>query len=415
MRISTSQIFTSGLNGILDGQAKTFALQNQISSGKRVASPGDDPVAASRIGAVNNQLAVLEQYQKNADVAESRLQLEEDTLATIKNSLDRVRELAIQAGDGALAQTERQGIAVEIEQRIDQLLGLVNTRDINNQYLFAGFQSRTIPFEATSGGGYSFAGDEGQLFIQISESLDVAVSDSGKGIFVDVDEPLNFSAVANAGNTGAAVVNNQAVTSQAEFEAFHPEGATVTFSVAAGVTSYTVRQVSSGTVLDGGDPVQPLLNIPYVQGEPIEFNGVHLNISGAPDNGDTIDVSSDPAGKLDMLSMVQRLQQELETLGDSPADNLRQEELIADTLIGIDNVLSKVSGTQAEIGARLNSIDGVRDLLADRELISRDVLSRLEDLDYAEALSNLTQQSFILEASQQTFVRVSNLNLFNFL
>jgi flagellar hook-associated protein 3 FlgL len=100
MRISTSQIFTSGLNGILDGQAKTFGLQSQISSGKRVSTPGDDPVAASRISAVNNQLAVLAQYQKNADVADSRLQLEDETLSTIKDALDRLGELTIQAHNG---------------------------------------------------------------------------------------------------------------------------------------------------------------------------------------------------------------------------------------------------------------------------------------------------------------------------
>ena len=70
---------------------------------------------------------------------------------------------------------------------------------------------------------------------------------------------------------------------------------------------------------------------------------------------------------------------------------------------------------QAQIGSRLNSIDDVRNAHADRELTSRTVLSQLEDLDFAEALSNLTQQSFILEAAQQSFVRVSNLTLFNFL
>ncbi len=415
MRISTSQIFQSGLNGILDAQSKTFDLQGQISSGKRVATPGDDPVAASQITAVNNQLALLEQYQKNSDTAESRLQLEEDTLTTITTALDRVRELAIQAGDGALAQSDRTAIAVEIEQRLDQLLGLVNTRDLNNQYLFSGFQSGTIPFAAASGGGFSYAGDEGQLFIQISESLDVAVSDSGKQIFVDVDEPVNFSTTLNAGNTGSAGVSSQAVISQAEFNAFHPEDATITFSVAGGVTSYTVTQVSNGAVLDGGEPVAPLLNVPYVPGEPIEFNGIHVTVADAPDDGDSIDIASDPATKLDMLSMVQKLQQGLESLGDGPADNLRLVELIADTVIGIDNVLGNVSGAQADIGARLNTIDGIRDLLADRELISRDVLSQLEDLDYAEALSNLTQQSFILEAAQQSFVRVSALTLFNFI
>jgi flagellar hook-associated protein 3 FlgL len=294
-------------------------------------------------------------------------------------------------------------------------LGLVNTRDINNQYLFAGFQSGAEPFGPAAGGGFNYEGDEGQFFIQIAESLNVAVSDSGKAIFVDVKEPVNFTATANAGNAGTAVIANQAVTNQEDFNAFHPDDAIVTFSVVGGLTSYTVTRASDGGVLSGGVPPEPLLNVPYIEGEAIEFEGIHLNVTGIPANGDVVDVGSDPESRLDMLGVVEKLQLGLETLGNTTEDNLLLAELVADTLLSFENVLANISETQSGIGARLNSIDDVRSSNADRELISRDILSQLEDLDYAEALSNLTQQSFILEASQQSFVRVSGLTLFNFI
>ena len=415
MRISTNLIFRGGLDGILDGQARAFELQQKISSGKRVETPGDDPLAASQIISVKNQLALVEQYQKNADVAESRLRLEEEVLGSIKNAVDRVRELAIQAGDGALAQRERAGIAVELEQRLDQLLGMLNSKDINNQYLFSGYQSGVKPFDAAAGGGFNYLGDEGQLFIQIAESLDVAVSDSGKSIFLDVDEPLNFTAVANAANTGTALLTNQVVLNQAEFDEFHPDGATITFSVVGGVTTYSVTRVSDGSPIVGGSPPQALTNVNFIPDEPIEFEGIHITAVGTPADGDTIDITSDAPTKLDLLGAVEKLQLGLRNSGDGSIESFRREELIADTLLSLDGVLSNVSDAQARIGARLNTIEDARSAHADRELISREVISRLEDLDFAEAISNLTQQTFTLEAAQQSFVRISNLSLFNLL
>jgi len=327
--------------------------------------------------------------------------------------MQRVRELAIQAGDVALGFTDRRSLAVELDQRLNELLGLVNTRDVNDQYLFGGFQSDKTPFLPASGGGFNYAGDEGQLFIKISDSLDVPVSDSGKSIFLDVDEPQNFAASVDAGNTGAGVIVSQAVSNQNEFDQFYPDGATITFN---GVPlGYTVTRVSDGAVISGGEPPQPLAGVVYQSGEAIEFAGMTVSVTGIPDAGDTVNLTSSTPTKLGMLEIVEKLANGIRTIGDSSDDQRRLEELIADTLIGVDNVSDNLNSTLSSIGARLNTIDDSLAIHDSVDLISRQTLSEIEDLDYASAVSNLTQATFVLEAAQQTFVRVSNLTLFNFL
>ena len=74
-----------------------------------------------------------------------------------------------------------------------------------------------------------------------------------------------------------------------------------------------------------------------------------------------------------------------------------------------------MSEIKSKIGARQNTLDSVRTLHEGVELVNQQVLSELRDLDYAEALSRLTLETFTLEAAQQSFSRISTLSLFNFL
>lgn len=415
MRISTQQIFNTSLNGILNGQTQLNDLQEQIASGKKIETPADDPVASPQIVAINQQISLTEQYRNNGDLAKGRLQLEESILDGFGDTIQRVRELTIQAGDGALSVNERQAISIEIKERLEQLVGYANTRDSNGQYIFAGFQSGQAPIVQGATGGYTYQGDEGQLYIKIADSIDVAASDSGKSLFMDVDEPLNFSAAPNAGNTGAVVVNNQVVLDQQSFDAFHPDGATITFDATGPGISYTVTRVSDGSVISGGNPAAPLSNVSYIAGDQIEFEGVHIDVSGIPANGDTIDVASLAAGKLDIFSALEQLTIGLDSLDDSSGSQLQVGELIADALISLDSTLDNVLETRAEVGGRLNVIDDALANNDNMDLIGRQVLSDIQDLDYADALSRLSLQSFILEASQSTFATITNLSLFNYI
>ena len=105
----------------------------------------------------------------------------------------------------------------------------------------------------------------------------------------------------------------------------------------------------------------------------------------------------------------------MKTLADSPADEILFDQLVAETLDNLDAAESNISEVKSEIGARQNTVDSVRTLHQQVELINKGVLSDIRDLDYAEALSRLSIETFTLEASQQSFVRISSLSLFNFL
>jgi flagellar hook-associated protein 3 FlgL len=112
---------------------------------------------------------------------------------------------------------------------------------------------------------------------------------------------------------------------------------------------------------------------------------------------------------------VAKLAQGLATLGDSPEDKLRLQDLIAETLSNLENAEDNVGVVRAQVGARLNTIDSTRDMHEGTELVSNKVMSEVRDLDYAEALTRLTLENTILQAAQQSFAKISKLSLFDFL
>ena len=146
MRVSTSQIYSIATIGMRDAQVAVDKTHQQISSGKRVLSPADDPVAATSILMLNQELARTSQFGKNIDTADNNLALEETTLQSVVSLIQRLKELSVNAGNTAvLSKSDYKAMAAEVDNRLEELMNLQNTRNASGQYIFSGFQSETIP------------------------------------------------------------------------------------------------------------------------------------------------------------------------------------------------------------------------------------------------------------------------------
>lgn len=282
MRVSTSQIYNIANIGMAKAQSAVTRTDEQISSGKRILSPADDPVAATTILKLTQELSRIEQYNKNITVAENNLNLEEVSLDSVVDLIHRMKEISVAAGNTAVLTAEDyKAYAAEIDSRIEELLNLQNTRSASGQYIFSGYQGSTQPFVNDGGGNYSYHGDEGQLRLQASSSVSVPVSDSGKRLFEDIPSGHNtMNTMANPANRSvpAAIVSVGVVVDQEAFDRLFPEDMVVSFNansaVAPAAANYTITERSSGKVL--------VANAPYTPGSEIEINGVRLNISGSP-------------------------------------------------------------------------------------------------------------------------------------
>lgn len=186
MRISTSQMFQQRVTSMLEQQVKIARTELQLSSGKRLITPADDPSASLRDLQLTERIGQNTQYLDNLGRAQSRLELEEGALASGVNLLQRVRELAVTALNGTLSPADMQLVEVEARQLLEELIAVGNTQNSSGEYLFAGYQTDVTPFADGGGGNVNYSGDQGQLHLQVSPTRQLAVSDSGADVFLGV-------------------------------------------------------------------------------------------------------------------------------------------------------------------------------------------------------------------------------------
>jgi len=297
MRISTSQFQLESVRRMLQQEQKLSDIQQKISTGRRILTPSEDPSGSARILDLKQVIDINEQYQRNTDMVKARLESQDVTLTGMIDVYQRVRELAIQGLNDTQGQSNRDAIAAEIRQQLDEILSLSGRKDASGEYLFSGFKGETNPVVDNAGGNYTYAGDQGQRRVAIGPNRQIEDSDNGFDLFFNIDNTTEnaFSAVYNL---ASSLENN----------------------------------TQSGASLDD-----------------------------------------------------------------------------------MDAVMDNLSTFRSKTGARLVSVDNQNNVNEGLVIHSKELLSDLEDLDLAEAITELNLRRTSLEAAQQSYVRIQGLSLFNFL
>lgn len=431
MRVSSGMIFDAGVSAINRQTSSLLATQQQVSSGRRMLRPSDDPVAAARALETQQGADVVAQFRQNQDSATATLGLQEAQLTSAGELLSRLRELTVQAGSTSLSATARQGIAIEMRSSFDRLLAIANSTDGSGNHLFAGFMSATTPFGGNvdniiAGGEISYQGDDGQRSLQVSPSRIIEVSESGRDLFQRIGSGNGyFDTDYAAGNTGTGIVSSGTVTDPAAWRTATARDVDVRFTVSAGITTYDLVDTASGnSLLTGAAAPAPLVSQRSFQpGQPIvlksqgaepAFNlGGSLSITGTPASGDSYSVT--PSTAQSVFATISNLVGALESTGVTPADNAKYINEVAFALNDLARASENILGARARIGARMNEIESLAGLNEDLGLQFQQALSKLQDVDYAQAISDLTRKQVQLEAAQQSFLKVSQLSLFNYL
>jgi flagellar hook-associated protein 3 FlgL len=402
MRISTNTVYDQGVSSILRQQEGMLKTQQQVSSGRRILTPADDPVAAARALDVTQAESINTQYAENRNNAKSSLGLAEGVLQGVTTLIQDVRTVIVNAGNPVLSDNDRASLAIELRSRLDELIGLANSTDGAGQYLFSGYQGATKPFTQTAA-GVQYSGDQGQRLIQASASRQLAVSDSGTDIFERIKNGNGvFVTAASAANSGTGVIGPGAVVTPAGLTGHNYQ---INFTVAAGVTTYDVVDATSSTTLSVANS--------YTSGSTISFDGLEFDIQGVPANGDQFTVA--PSTNQSLFKTLSDLIAVVAAPVNGQAGGARLSNGLNAALLNLDRGLDNILGIRAAVGTRLQEVDALQSAGEDLALQYQQTLSQLQDVDYAQALTELNRQQVYLEAAQKSFVKVSGLSLFNYL
>lgn len=412
MRLSTSMMYTNGLNGILGQESDMNRLVEQIGSGRKNLTPADDPLAASLAIGVAQTQSMNAAYAMNRQTANTYLGQESNTLDAVTNALQEARTRIIQAG-GVLSDSDRQALSTALKSTREALLGLANATDGNGQYLFSGNDGTKAPYAKDTSGKISYSGSVGERTVQVDQSRQISTSDLGKDIFGRAN-PGSQAYVASAGqdNAGTAEFGSVSVTPGSANLAQKYSVEFVTDN-ATGELGYRV----TATAADGTEQVVPAPSqppTPYVDGATIDFGGVSTSIKGTPAVGDVIEVENVQSADMDVFATLDNLIAALDapSAGD-PVATARLNNALATANKKLASNYDNVLTVNASVGARMNELEALDASGTQKGLSYAKSLSDLEDLDYYQGASQLALRQVALQAASAAFMTIQGSSLFS--
>jgi flagellar hook-associated protein 3 FlgL len=165
-----SQTLLGNMNNALSGLERT---SSELSSGKRIQEPSDNPYGASRVVELQSQLDGLSSYATNVQEGTSWENTATGAMSSIGQVLQRVRELVVQAANGTNNQSNMNSIASEVEQLTEAVKQDANTQ-YAGQYVFAGTATTTAPY--LQGENDTYQGNSGTVARAIAPGSSVTVN-----------------------------------------------------------------------------------------------------------------------------------------------------------------------------------------------------------------------------------------------
>jgi flagellar hook-associated protein 3 FlgL len=403
MRISTSTIFENGGGRISDLQVNLNRTQQQIASGKRILNPSDDPVGSARALVIAQSDAVNNQFATNRKYATNSLSIAEDVLGRVTTVLHNAKTSIVSAGNGVLSDLERGFIANELQGHLDQILGLANSTDGTEAYIFSGYSSTVAPYTKVQGGA-QYNGDQGIRKLQVETSRQLPLSEVGSAVFGNIrTSNTQFSAQSNPSNTGQTVASasinvatSSSLTGHNYEVAFDNTGAN--FSIVNKTTGATV-----------------VTSTAYTSPQTVTVDGINVtltNTPGAPAPGDKFSIQS---GNQNIFKTLTDIINVLRTPAVDVPSKLNLTAGLSQANSNLDKSLNNVLVARTNFGTSLKEIEELNSAGDSIGLIYKQELSVLLDLDYAKAITELNQNQVILQAAQQSFVKTSSLSLFAYI
>ncbi|MBC7624018.1 MAG: flagellar hook-associated protein FlgL [Aeromicrobium sp.] len=398
MRIGTAFAHLSSSAMIMDAQVKMYSTQNQLSTGKKVSSPSDDPVNASQIVTAQASVSRQASFSANQSYLEGELRQLELTLGSVGDTISTARETLVAGGNGAFNNSDRRSIANSLSSLRAQLVSLGNTRGSDGQHLFSGFQSNMTPF-SQSGAAIVYAGDAGTRGVLVANGLAIQSNADGQSLFMQLPTGNGTFATSVAPtNVGNARIDTGTVTSAAALTG----------------QNYEIRLTASATI----DVVNTTTNTlvqsqAYVAGQAISFDGMQMTLTGTPAIGDKFVVTQGQSG-----SVFDALDQAITALNTTvlnDTDRAKVNDAIRQASASMEQAFDVALAKRSEVGGRMNALETASRVGAGLEFESKSLLSTLQDLDYAEAASRFASQQTGLQAALAAYAQTSKMSLFDYI
>jgi flagellar hook-associated protein 3 FlgL len=393
-------------------------LQGRIASGTQDPRASADPLRFVRLSAATEQQDTLGRYADNLRLAGDRLDHADTVLAEANQIAQRLGEIALRSATDSTGDDFRSALAAEVEQLRAALIDVANATDGGGESLFAGLSGVRAPFRESAEGDVAYHGDAAVQRLRTSETRSLQTGVSGAEAFLgveradgqvgsvfDIVDDLAASIGAHPGARESAFAAEGGLRLSLDPDAgsgptrLTVEGPDGRAEVAAGAPGALVAAINAATAQTG-------VTASVASGNSIDLTGAGtVSVSsivqeGARGTGPaaeavTLDAGGDPVGAPEALR---------------PLRHDKQAQMDA-----VDTLQNHFADLRSKVGALGAAAESQGRTVENRQVMIREAVAGLEDLDVAAAITDLRTRLVTLQAAQQSFVKVSGLSLFDYL
>ncbi|SER65458.1 flagellar hook-associated protein FlgL [Psychrobacillus sp. OK032] len=197
MRVTQSMLSNNMLRNLSTSYNKMGKLQDQITTGKKVNRPSDDPVVAMKGIGYRTALDKVEQFQRNIGEVNNWLDSSDDALDKVGSAMHRANELAIQAANGTTTPEDQEKIKAELDQLRQHIQNIANTK-VGDKYIFSGTKTTTPLYDTTIHGVSGFPTTSADLAnptsfqkkveIEVFDGINMKVNTNAIDLFKNIDQ-----------------------------------------------------------------------------------------------------------------------------------------------------------------------------------------------------------------------------------
>ena len=373
-----------------------------ISTQKKIQNSSDDPVLASQIKSMSSYIENLKSYDTNGVLAQNRAELYASTMQDAVNIMAKINELTQQAKTDTLNNGDRVNLANELDSYLIRMTNLANVQDGNGNYIYSGLNTDAPSF-VMENGSYVYQGSFDTTSVNIAPNVTTVYNESGYSVFGEIPTGNGtFTIKQNPGNTGSVFTSPGNVVSNANYV---PDTYTILFVTnSAGHMAYQVTGAASGQVVPAPPATTPADAPEYTSNININFNGMNINLNGAPDIGDSFVV--EPSKKQNVFNTIQNLIKILKTPVYTPADKANFNQNLTQTSESLLQISGHFQSHLSTVGSRAAAIDNQIESNAQNQTQQNIILGSISNIDPYEVISQFTQEKTTLEITQQVYMKV---------
>lgn len=394
-RISSFHNYQSVQNDLRRQETKIHHNQAQLASGKKLLKPGDNPLATHYIQNVSQQEEQLRQYIDSIVLVRNRLEHQEVIITNCEDFVDKARRNVMEMINGALNSDDRLAHQRQLEELSDNILTLANTQDESGNYIFAGTKPQNQPFFRDQDNNVSYTGDDYQRKMRISNSIEIPFNNPGNKVYMQIANPYGNYEPDYQLQEGSELLLEKATNLESTDDASYK----VTFvDMGNGKYGYQLEKNDSVVQADEFDP-----------GKGIQYEGLTIHVKGQVTKGDVINLT-----RRDTFSLFDTLKGVIDHAQGSVSDASNTAKLQQYTK-ELQASYTHLNNVQTDLGARQTTLDNEEQQHEDFKVSLAKTRSTFEDLDYADAVIDFSENTRALQASQQAFGKTKDLTLFNFI